>query len=53
MHGLVDTAILHCEPEIDDPERCDDTRHESGLLLDLAQRGLLDRLALLDVPLRQ
>jgi hypothetical protein len=51
--GLVDAAVLGDKPEVDRPEFGEDLTGNTGLLLDFAHRGLLGRLARLDVALRQ
>ena len=53
MHRLVDAPVFGDEPEVDGAQRRDHAPDDAGLLLDLAHRGLLGGLALLDVALRQ
>ena len=53
MHGLVDAAVLCDEPEVDDAERCEHASPDARLLLDLADRSVLGRLARFEVTLGQ
>ena len=53
VHGLVHAALLGDEPEVDRAERREHAAADAGLLLDLADRGLLGGLAVLDVALGQ
>ena len=53
VHGLVDPAVLGDEPVVDGAERGEHPAADAGLLLDLADRGVLGGLAGLDVALGQ
>ena len=53
VHGLVDAPVVGDEPVVDGAERRQHPAPDAGLLLDLADRGVLSRLAGLEVALRQ
>src|SRR5262249_4265315 len=53
VHGLVHPPTLGDEPEVDRAEAGQDLAVDAGLFLYFADRGLLGRLAGLDVPLGQ
>jgi hypothetical protein len=53
VHGLVHAPVLGDEPEVDGAQGRDHAPDDAGLLLDLANGGLLGGLAFLDVALGQ
>ena len=53
VHRLVHAPLLGDEPEVDRAEEAEEPALDAGLLLDLADRGVLGSLARLEMSLGQ